>query len=142
FFCAYANGKSAVRVAAARSDGAFPLGSHRWELPGSVSVVEGQGVIDPAEACILHYANCGGEADFVRKYGGRAQESWNSLPFHQLCQRAHLTGGAALRELYKVAVILEDQAEVEQQLSAGVCARITHVRDACLTLKMRLDCMD
>jgi len=139
-FCAYANGKSVVRVAACRSKGACPAGSHCWQFLGDATsgsktseIVPGidRVTLDPSEACILHYPNCGGAADFLRKYGARQGEQWNTLPFHRCCQSAQLDGAGALAQLFDNCVLLRDPAEAERQIAAGICIRVRSVQDAC-----------
>lgn len=151
-FYAYANGKSAVRVAACRANGAFPLGSHSWHVPvtsctddiddGSRTEAALGVAFDPAEACILHYSNCEGLAGFTLKYGARVHEQWSKLPFHRLCQLAQLEGESALRWLFETVVLVTDAKEAERQVDAGVCARIVNVRDACMGGILCLDSMD
>lgn len=147
-FLAYGNGKSAVRVVSALGCGSFPRGSHLWEFPVSCqSLTPGDQTsihLDPAEVCILHYVNCAGEADFARKYGGRTSERWNELPFHGLCQKFQRSGCEALAQLFRAAVLLDDEVEAERQVAAGVCSRVFVVRDACagFETKVSLDDMD
>lgn len=147
YFTGYVNGKSAVRVAMCRSAGALPETPHRWRLPGEERRgwrAPGEAAsgarepysarADPEVACILHYQNCQGVEGLVRKYSVRAAETWNPIEFHRLCQQMYTLGSGALAELIKRGLIIskDEEEEVDAQVAAGICLRLTRVRDACL----------
>ena len=96
----------------------------------------GDAIVDPQDACVLHYANLGIEA-FGHKYALRRLETLNTLPFHVAAvaaangvraARAPPRAGVAddeaaelLRDLYRRTVLLDDEAETARQLHHGVC---------------------
>jgi len=131
YFTAYFIGKSAVRVNACRAAGLVPAGPHDWPVPEDATARA-----DPERACVLHYVNCQGAPGLLQKYRARTAEQWNKIEFHRLCQRAYAHGSAVLRGLIRDALVLRKEdadTELEAQFRAGVCMRITRVRDACRT---------
>jgi hypothetical protein len=116
---------------AALADGQYELALNNADAP----------MVDPKDACVLHYANLGIEA-FVDKYTLRRSERWNMLPFHVAAVtaanetgEATASGGEAagseatgdeaaaelLRVLYRRTVLLDDEDEAARQVLHGVC---------------------
>ena len=150
---------------------ALPAGSHRWraseradeaadeadadqagEVLDEADVPRdeaGDAIVDPQDACVLHYANLGIEA-FGHKYAFRRLERLNTLPFHVAAvaaangaggthaSRVGAAGGEAaavelLRDLYRRTVLLDDEAETARQLHHGVCFAVEGI-EAIITL--------
>lgn len=128
YFSAYFIGKSAVRVGECHTAGLVPAGPHDWPVYDF-----GTARADPDSACLLHYVNCQGASGLIQKYSARTAERWNKIEFHNLCQRAYAHGSSVLEGLITNSLVLHeaDADELEAQLAAGVCMRITKVRDAC-----------
>ncbi|KAL1503227.1 hypothetical protein AB1Y20_011283 [Prymnesium parvum] len=150
FFYYYDNGKAAVRV----HPKAKPLSVHEW-LPGSPEGMQrwysnlttpwrGRGNLEQvvkyraSEARILHYPVYSIEALWHRYVGGMDRYTLKGRveppPFHDQASHdarvAAERGGedaarATLSRIFREKVMLGDPAEVEAQLAAGVCERIT-----------------
>eukprot|EP00747_Dinoflagellata_sp_TGD_P104555 gnl/TRDRNA2_/TRDRNA2_169273_c1_seq2.p1 gnl/TRDRNA2_/TRDRNA2_169273_c1~~gnl/TRDRNA2_/TRDRNA2_169273_c1_seq2.p1 ORF type:complete len:710 (-),score=120.65 gnl/TRDRNA2_/TRDRNA2_169273_c1_seq2:151-2280(-) len=138
-FTAYVNGKSAVRVSQCRYLEAWPVGAHRWtahvEKVSDDGIVQHAAIVAPQDACLLHYPYCEGPSGVARKYQARTMEQWNSIEFHMLCKRAYELGSEAVGKFYEALALSErDEEEVERQLAAGVCLRVTRASDACAKL--------
>lgn len=141
-FLAYTNGKSAIRVGRCRDGRAYPLGSHRWQLPG-ISLNGPEPLLEPRDCHIMHYVFCGGLESFTERYQARKGESWNTSGFHCLCQRALSKSPEALGSLFRSVVMLPDTdngAEEQRQLESRLCYRSNAVRDALVWTD--LNCMD
>ncbi|WP_207869618.1 glycosyltransferase family 2 protein [Brevundimonas goettingensis] len=125
-FNLYSNGKSAARL---DRPGLEPFGVHDFGRPqaGTARAIS-------ARHFILHYACCGFQA-FLAKYRrlGRFQDRWWGRydiaaaigPFHLQARDVIMTGDeAAALAFYRARVAIENPAEAERLLAAGVLERI------------------
>eukprot|EP00928_Gymnodinium_smaydae_P047252 TRINITY_DN31521_c0_g1_i1.p1 TRINITY_DN31521_c0_g1~~TRINITY_DN31521_c0_g1_i1.p1 ORF type:complete len:743 (-),score=162.51 TRINITY_DN31521_c0_g1_i1:325-2370(-) len=122
YFLAYGNGKAAVRVGAEL----LPNGVHRWGRQESWYC--------PA-AHILHFCNVG-EAGYLAKYAELLSSSTLEGSFDMaMCKKSldllRKSDYAGARALYRNVVYLDDEAEVERQLAAGICFRAQPVLAVC-----------
>lgn len=125
FFHFYANGKSAVRLAA---EGVAPAGVHRFARPSAPT-----GSLRSQRRFVLHYACCGFET-FWTKYirlGRFADKWWGQKDiaaaigtFHMEARDAVALSREAARDFYRRRAMLSDPAQAEALLRDGLVARI------------------
>ena len=152
YFLGSKQGKSATRVL----PGSLPISVHAFHPPNATDLARcwagfeddqdelgaSLRVVRPSGGpCILHYISCDARfwhhkyellGQFGHKPGGeRAGGLLAADSFHVQSRRVVAQRDAALaRQWYTEQVCLLDAEEVQRQLASGVCARVTHVREA------------